>query len=211
MISRALLLGSLLLGVSCGSASPPAAQVVSHSDASTRFRVGDYVVYRYTGLFTPEPVELRERITAREGKRLTIDVVATRGSEQRHWEQVVTDTPENERDNVVDELFEYVGGKRQKLANAGNADLMRLYSWTVLQPDGKARDVRTEKAILTMGRDNFTCDRTFGKNEWHGRKVQFESFVCPEFLWSHARARFWDDGTGEEILLVDVAESGNRP
>ena len=211
MISRSLLVGSVLLALSCGSGPRPAAQAVSHPDTSTRFRVGDYVVYHYTGLFTSEPVELRERISAREGKRLTIDVVATRGSEQRHWEQVVTDTPENERENVVDELYEHVGAERRKLANVGNADLMRLYSWTVLQPDGKASDVHTEKAMLTMGRDDFTCDRTFGKNTWHGRKVQFESFECPQFLWSHARARFWDDGTGEEILRVDVTESGNRP
>ncbi|HEY1955786.1 MAG TPA: hypothetical protein VGH28_09235 [Polyangiaceae bacterium] len=207
-MSRAML--ALPLVLACASAPPPPV-VATHRAPTTRFRVGDFVVYRYSGLFTPEPVELRERIAAQDGLRLTIDVTATRGSEQRHWEQVVTDTPENERNGVVDELYEYVGGKRRKLANVGNADLVRLYSWTILQPDGKAHDVRTEKAMLTVGRDNYTCDRKFGKNEWHGKKLQFERFDCPEFLWTHARARFWDDATGEEILRADVSESGNQP
>lgn len=207
---RASLLGSAILALSCASPAPPPAHVGARRAPGTRFRVGDFVVYRYTGLFTPEPVELRERIIAQDGARLTIDVVATRGSEQRHWEQIVTDTADNGRNNVVDELYEHVGAERRKLANAGNADLMRLYAWTVLQPDGKAHDVHTDKAMFTIARDNFTCDRTSGRNEWHGRKLQFESFVCPEFLWSHARARFWDDGTGEEILRADVEDSGNR-
>lgn len=197
-----------LVTLGCGAAAAP---VVAPKEATTRYRTGDYVVYRYAGVFTPEPVELRERIVEQHGDRLTIDVVATRGSEKRHWQQVVTDTPENERNNVVDELYEYVGGERHKLANPNNADLLRLYAWTVLTPDGKAEDVHTERAMLEVGHDNFTCERTSGKSRWHGRVLQFESFECPEFLWKHARVRFSDDSTGEEILRAEVADVGNAP
>jgi len=209
-LARALFVTLALVAFAACASAPPAPVVARH-EATTRYRVGDYVVYRYSGLFTPEPVLLRERVAEQRGNRLTIDVVATRGSERRHWQQVVTDTPANERNDVIDELYEYVGSERRKLANVGNADLERLYAWTVLVPDERARGVHTETAMLAIGRDELTCERTFGQNRWHGRALQFESFECPAFLWTHARARFWDDSTGEEILRADVAETGNQP
>lgn len=101
-----------LVLVACGGAAPPPVQA-QRSVVTTRYRKGDYVTYRYAGLFTPEPVELRERVVAQDGNRLTLDITATRGTQQLHWEQIVTDTPDNQRNNVVDALYEYVGGARR--------------------------------------------------------------------------------------------------
>lgn len=204
-IARAF--GVLALGaIACGGGPAP---VTAKHEATSRYRKGDFVVYRYSGLYSKEPVELRESIAAQDGKRLTIDVVATRGSEKRRWQQVVTDSPDNERNNVVDELYEYAGGERRKLDNAGNADLKRLYEWTVIVPDGKPEDVHTDRAMLEVGHDNFTCNHTTGKTKWHGRSLAFETFDCPEFLWTHGRVRYWDPATGDEILRADVAGMGN--
>ncbi len=208
---KSLVVGSLALVslAACGGAAPPKAAVAK--EAPSRFHQGDFVAYRYTGLFTKEPVEMRERVVEQHGNQLTIDVVVTRGGEQRHWQQIVTDTPANEKNNVVDALYEYAGSERKKLDNVGNADLLRLNAWTMLTPDGKAEDVHTERAMFEIAHDSFTCERTSGKNRWHGRVVKFESFDCPEFLWKHGRARFSDDATGEEVLRAEVSDVGNAP
>ncbi len=208
MLLRTLVVTLLAGSIACGGGAAP---VVATKDSTTRYRKGDFVVYRYAGVYTPEPVELRERIVEQHGDRLTIDVTATRGTEQRHWQQVVTDTPENQKNNVVDELYEYAGSERRKLDNASNADLLRLYAWTMLTPDGKAEDPHTERAMLEIGHDSFTCERTSGKSRWKGRLLKFESFECPQFLWKHARVRFSDEATGEEILRAEVADQGSAP
>jgi hypothetical protein len=184
--------------------------VVAAKEATSRFHKGDFVVYRYSGLFSTEPVEVRERVVEQNGNHVTFDVVATRGSEQRHWSTVVTDTPENARGNVIDALYEYTGAERHKLDNANNADLVRLGAWTVLA-DGKDDNVHSERAMLEVGHDSFTCDRAFGTSHWHGRALKFERFECPDLLWKHGRARYWDESTGEEIFRADVADLGNQP
>ena len=84
---------------------------------STHYRVGDFVVYSYTGEALPQPVTLREEIVQREGLRLHIQVEARRGSQVRRWVQVVTDTAENQANNFIDELYELIGTERRRLAN----------------------------------------------------------------------------------------------
>lgn len=65
--------------------------------------------------------------------------------------------------------------------------------------------------MFDVGGERYTCERTSGKNRWHGRVVHFESYECPEFLWTHTRVRFSDESTGEEILRADVADVGHGP
>jgi len=215
------LVGVMLLGPSFGCAgaraidstpsSPADASSTTPSLGATRYQVGDYVLYRYSGAFTPSPVTLRERIMKQEGNRLTIDVVVERGGEQRRWRQVVTDTPENEKNNVVDELYEIVDGAPRKLTNANNEDVFRLYAWTVFIPEQKARDVRVSRARASFGGQSFDCERTEGRNVWRGRPIRFEAFDCPDFVWTHGPARFWDEQNGTDVSRVEVVEFGREP
>lgn len=78
---------------------------------ATRYRVGDYIVYRYSGAFSTAPVLLREGVRAQQGNRLRIDVTLTRGDEVRRWIQVLTDTAENQQNNVIDGLYEVIDGE----------------------------------------------------------------------------------------------------
>jgi len=190
---RALPLLACLLAAGCAS--------------GTRYQLGDTVTYRYSGAALCSPVMLRESVVAREGNRLRIDVSARRGTEVRSWVQVLTDTPENQRANRLDALFEETpDGRLVRLENPDNRDLYRLYEWTVVNPDGKASEVATAPCERTVGR-TYACTCTRGRNAWKGRPVRFESAACPGFVWTHAGSRFWDEETGEDVLRVEVAES----
>jgi hypothetical protein len=178
---------------------------------STRYRVGDYVVYRYDGIYSVQPVLFREEICAQEGNRLRIDIQVIRDQEQRRWIQVVTDTPENQRNNVIDALYEWQGDRLVRLANEGSRDLLRLYEWTILTPDGQATDVHNNPCVREIGGTRFACTCTSGRNTWRGKVIRFEVSRCPDFLWTNGPVRFWEEATGLSILNVNIVEFGHRP
>ncbi|MCS6797121.1 MAG: hypothetical protein NZ898_01095 [Myxococcota bacterium] len=199
-----------LLAVGMGCAGAPATHPTAGAHPSTRYRVGDYVVYEYRGAWTTAPVILRERVTAREGNRLRIDVTAERGSEVRRWVQVVVDTPENQRNNVVDALYEARDDGFVRLPNEGNRDLFRLYEWVRFEPDGPATDVQTVSCERSFGGRIHACTCTRGRTRWNGRPVVLDQARCPDFLWTHGPGGFRDPTTGEEVFWIDVLESGRH-
>lgn len=199
---------ALLLLASCSGGAPRGAP--PPAAGGTRYEVGDFIVYRYTGAFTPAEVTLREEVTARRGDRLRIEVTATRGGEIRRWIQVVTDTPANQRDNVIDALYEVRDGAPVRLVNAGNQDAFRLYAWTFLEPEGRATDKRAAPCEKEIAGARFSCTCTAGRNRWRGRLVRFDESECPGFLWTHGPGAYVDESTGEDVLRTTVLESGRR-
>lgn len=198
---------ALVLSVAaCGKApkTPATAPV------TTRYRLGDFIAYRYAGEFSPEPVTLREQITAQEGNRLRIDVTAQKGNEVRKWVQIVTDTPANEKSNAVDALYEFRDGSYQRLANDKNGDLLRLYDWVLLEPDDDMAEVTEEACEVELGKARFACTCTEALNRWKGRVVVALDTDCPDFLWTHGPGGFRDAETGDAVMAVDVVEFGRH-
>jgi hypothetical protein len=188
------------------SGKPPPKE--APSGPTTRFREGDWVQYRYSGAYTKQPVVLREEVKVRQGIKLRIEVSARRGVDERKWIQIVTDTPENRANQVVDELFLVDHDVPQKLPNPKNRDLFALYEWTILHPDAKPTNVHTDKREVKIGEVTFTCDVRAGETKALGRKLSFEEIDCPEFLWTHAGGRYWDPSTNEEIYRAEVVGFG---
>ena len=200
---RCHLLALALLAAGC------AATPASTSSSGTRYRLGDYVVYRYGGPALAEPVTLREEVVAQEGSRLRIDVTATRQSGERAWVQVLTDTPRNQRDNVVDALWEKVDGRYVKLANRRNRDLYRLYDWALFKPDKPSRDIGSEPCKVELAGAIFKCTCSYAMTTFKGTSVRVKESQCPEFLSTHGQSDVWPE-VGEPVFYADVAETGRR-
>jgi hypothetical protein len=194
-----------------GAPTPKATRETAEQRAEqgSRLRAGDYVVYAYSGSYSKLPVTLRERVLAQDGLRLTIEVAAQRGDEQKRWLQVVTDTPENREKNLVDELYELAGADRQHLPNADNADLMRLYAWTLPPCKGKHEHAGKVDVELPVAGVRFKCTCTSILRECSGKPAQIETCDCPDFVWRHAsgEARPLDDA--EVLWRTEVKEFGN--
>jgi hypothetical protein len=194
-----------------GTPTPRATRETAEQRAEqgSRLRVGDYVVYRYSGFYSELPVALREQVVAKQGNRLSIEVTAERGDEQRSWLQVVTDTPENREKNLVDELYELAGADRRLLKNAGNADLVRLYAWTLPPCTGAHRQAGEVEVELPVAGVRFKCVCTSIQRECAGKPSQIETCDCPDFVWRHAsgEARPLDDP--EVLWKTEVTEFGN--
>jgi len=206
-VSRSALAVLAAVALACGP-SARAPQPSSHSapQNATRYRVGDRVEYHMTGEFSAAPVRLVETVVAQQDNRLRIDLEISRGDEKRSFAQVVSDTPENEENNVADALYELKpDGTAAQLDP--RRDLMRVYEWTLIKPDGKATDVKTAKCQKTITDRTYECACTTGRNVWQGRPVRFENAVCADFLWTHGPARFWDEASGSDILRAEVTSS----
>ena len=183
------------------ASSSPAAETSEH-------RVGDYVVYRYSGTFSEAPVVLREDITEARGLRLSIDVRSTRGDEERRWIQVVTDTAHNRENNVVDELYEVVEGERRLLDNVDNSDILRLYDWTLPPCAPPVEPLEPEARTLSVAGDRFdcTCDRQ--RMQCGEQTSILTECECPDFVWGHAFGEVAREGEDEPFWLVEVVEHG---
>ena len=190
--------------IACGCAAAPIAGA-----AGTRYRLGDFVVYHYGGPALAEPVTLREEVTAQEGNRLRIDVTATRKTGTRAWVQLLTDTPENQHDNVVDAVWEKADAGFVKLENAKNRDLYRLYEWTLFMPDKPMHGVTQEPCREGVAGRRLACTCRFGLTTYKGASVRVKESECPDFLWTHGPSDVWPV-EGEPVFFVEVVEAGRR-
>jgi hypothetical protein len=174
---------------SCAHSSPTGAAA-----KGTAYRVGDRVEYRYAGSSLSGEVVLTERITKVEGNRLTIEVVARRDGEEHRWLQVVTDTPESQRDSVIDELYEVRGGLQVRLPNHDNADIFRLYAWTLPpQFDGKPTGASRASTSWRLDEVDYVCTAESGSVASAGRPLSFRFVTCPDFLWTNGPAEITDE------------------
>ncbi len=205
MRAHALLVACFV--TSCGDQQHGVVLAPVNAGVSADLHVGDYIVYRFSGSYTSSPITLREQVTALEGGRVTLDVRATRGHEERHWIQVGPDSAEARWNDTVDEIY-VVGdhGAKQRLPNPDNQTLARLYEWVIVDADGEATSHETaacEQAIASA-RIACTCDRATRVHE--RMTVRSEESRCVGFAWQRGPAR-WVSVDGQVVWQVDVVET----
>lgn len=219
MRSRGLLL--LLFAIGCGAAdenaerpsheSTPRAEGYEIPAAESRHQLGGYVIYRYDGTYTEEPITLEEHVTEVDGLRLAIAVRATRGDESREWIQVVTDTEENRQNNVLDELYEVVDGERRPLSVVGPQEIVRLYGWTLPSCGAQGDPSEAEPREISIGSTAYECSCVRARTTCDDRAATVEACECSDFVWGHAYGEVQIDGSDESPLWrVQVVESGVR-
>ncbi len=166
---------------------------------------GDRVVYLYQGSYRPTPVRLEERILSRDGEKLVIDDQLTSGSDQRHWRMHVTDTPENERANKIDELVEVAqDGSERRL---DKRDLLRLFAGTFLRPDGKQTDVVTTRTTCDVLGRRYPCTATSAKQSVGGVVCTTHEAESDAFAWTHVSADYVkpDGSLLYRVSVIDLA------
>lgn len=172
-----------------------AARSVTVSGPS-RYRVGDRIVYRYTGEALAAPVELEEHITEVDGVRLRIEVTARREHATRRWVQVITDTAENRASNHVDALYEIDdGGSERLLPNEDGEDLRELYEWTL--PDvewGEPGEERVTTEPRTFAGREWTCRVATTPLPSVGTDARIVLTDCDALVWTHGPGELTSGG-----------------
>jgi hypothetical protein len=174
----------------------------------TRYRVGDYVVYRFSGSRFATPLLLREEVTDQDGDRLTIEVTVSQegGAIVRRWAQELIDTPENQAANRIEALCVFEGDACHEQPVE---TLPQLYADVVVSPDAPPTNVSESTETRPIGPLQLECSVRSGDTTIGGRPTRFEELRCPEFLWTNGNAAFVDVGTGDFVVQVDIAEFGS--
>ena len=190
----------LLVLASCGDkqgVTLPPAELPGHGAAM--------VEYSFSGSALTAPVTLREEIVSRDGGRVTLQVTATRGSDERRWLQVGPDTPDARWNNTVDELYVERDGSKQRLPNPENRTLARLYDWVLVaaSPDATSHD--SASCDQRIGGASFSCTCERATRSWGGKSVRVEESRCPQFPWQRGPAR-WTAEDGGVLWQVEVTK-----
>ena len=194
----------LLCLVACATSPARPAQPTPQ----TRYRTGMFVTYRYEGSYRATPITLHEEVVEQQGNKLTIEVHVDAGDEQRTFRMHMTDTPENQRNNVVDALEVRDGETWRALPNQQNADLMRMFEGTFVMPDGPAQEVvTTNEKCMAAGRE-FDCSVTRSVQTVDGKLCQVLDANAAGFIWSHVSAEYRTKDSGEVLYLVQVVAFG---
>jgi hypothetical protein len=147
--------------------------------AEPALEVGDYVVYRLSGSYTPTPIELRKEVVAKQGDRVVIDVTLARGDERLRW---IAHEPDTLHD----------------LVPADGA---------LALPIPPAASASPETAFLEGW--SFSCTRTFGETVWNGVPVKVRSTTCPEFSWGRWEQSMWSgDETIADVSVIETGRGG---
>src|SRR5262249_23925235 len=70
-----------------------ATDVASEESAEASRKPGDFVVYRFSGTFREEPITLTERVIAREGTFVVLDVTFEEGRTKQQFRVRMNDAP----------------------------------------------------------------------------------------------------------------------
>ncbi|MBN8614953.1 MAG: hypothetical protein J0L92_30415 [Deltaproteobacteria bacterium] len=174
----------------------------------TRYRVGDYVVYRFSGSRFATPLLMREEVTDQDGDRLTIEVTVSQegGGIVRRWAQELIDTPENQAANRIEALCVFDG---DACHDQPVETLPQLYADVVVSPDAPPTNVSESMETRPIGPLQLECSVRSGDTTIAGRPTRFEELRCPEFLWTNGNAAFVDVESGDFVVQVDIAEFGS--
>ena len=168
--------------LACGPRAPGGVTIPpAGASASPDLHVGDAVVYRFSGSFSSEPVTVRQDVLAMDDKRVTIEVHATRGHEERRWVQIGPVGNDARWNNAVDELG--------NLPNPDDATLARLWEWVVYPAEGEPANKTTAACERKIGSFALACtceSAVVGA-------VQTEQARCP-FAWQRGPATWTKNG-----------------
>ena len=151
------------------------------ASASPDLHVGDAIVYRFSGSFSRDPVTVRQEVRALDEKRVTIEIHATRGREERRWTQVGPIGNDARWNNATDEI--------KDLPNPDDATLARLWEWVVYPAEGEPANKTSAACARKIGAGTLacTCERaTIGA-------IQTEQARCP-FAWQRGPAKWTKNG-----------------
>lgn len=137
---------------------------------------GDYVVYRFSGSFRKAPLTLTQRVIAKEGATLTVEIAAIEGSAKRVMQVKINEASATKNDVVSAAWIEGGAGKAATVEA-----YEQLMAETVLAADENEARLGDEEATVTVGGAALPCHKTsyrvrIGKKQATMRTLESEAF-----------------------------------
>jgi hypothetical protein len=222
---RLVSLSAMMMLCSCGGAKAVASRGVTVSDAPSEartasrpahtaisvpeqgLRVGDYVVYRFTGSFRKTslaPLTLTERVLGREGAVLTLEVVLDDGAKKETL-HIHKDSTPGAAHEVFDVTRMEAGNERPATVDAYGAMMAK----TVLAADQNEEQLGTETTNVLVGGKTLACKKTSYRVRVGKHAATMSTVESDAFPWGDVAGDI-TTLAGQVLYRVEVVDAGTR-
>lgn len=181
-------------------AESPLVEPVEPSDAR---HVGDFVVHRFSGSFRAAPLTLTQKVRAREGSVLVIDMTFDEGSSKQTLRVRMEDSPEK-RGEVVSVAI--LDGATEKPASAEVYE--SLMAKTTLAADQNEELLGSEKVTVEIGGSPIECQQTSYRVKIGKRRATLQTLQSDRFTWGDLSGAITAEN-GDVVYRAELVEAGN--
>jgi hypothetical protein len=175
------------------------------SDAETTGarKAGDFIVYRFTGSFRKAPLTLTERVIARSGAMLTVDITAEEGESKRQLRVKINEASAVKNDVVAVSVIENGAEKP-----AGIEAYEALLADTSLAADENEAMLGAEDAMLDVGGAPLPVRKTSYRVRVGKKSATLRTVESEGFAWGDLGGEI-TAGNGKVLYRAEVVELGH--
>jgi hypothetical protein len=177
------------------AAAPAAAQAPGRAP-------GDFVVHRFSGTFREAPITLTQRIVAREGDLLVIDMTLEEGSSKQVIRVRMDDSPEK-RGEVVS--VARLDGAREKPASVELYD--EVMAKTVLAADQNEEVLGSEALTVDVGGAPMQAQKTSYRVKLGKLRATLKTVQSDSFAWGDLSGEI-TTASGDVVYRAELVEAG---
>ncbi|WP_437587103.1 hypothetical protein [Sorangium sp. So ce1000] len=147
-------------------------------DAASARKPGDYVAYRFSGSFRKTPLLLTQRVVAREGDVLVVDVTLEDGKQTEALRVRMSDEP-SRRGEVLSAAW--IDGGAERPATLSTYDAMMAK--TALAADENEDVLGSEAVNVEVGGASIPCQQTSFRVRIGKAKATMRTLQSDDFAW----------------------------
>lgn len=171
--------------------------------STTARRAGDFVVYRFSGAFRKAPATLTERVLAREGDELVIDVTLDDGGAKRSLRVRMSDDAETRGE--ITSVAKLDHGKETK---ASLADYEALLASTTLAADANEASLGSETVKIDVAHEPVVATKTSYRVRVGASEATLSTLESAAFAWGDLGGEI-RDASGKVLYRAEVLDAGH--
>lgn len=166
---------------------------------------GDFVVFRFSGSFTPEPLTLTQRVVSRSDEAITIDMTLARGHRERTLRVRMSETEE-----TAGELISVSRLEQTREVPTAISAYEEMMSRVVMSADENEELLDTEDLTLEVSGVKIPCTKTSFRVRIAGHAATLSTFSSETFPWGDVGGEIATD-EGGTFYKAELLEIGHEP
>jgi len=163
---------------------------------------GDFVVYRFSGSFQKQPLTLTERVLAREGTFVLLELTLEEGGKKQQLRVKMNDTPGANR-----EVFGVTRFENGVEIPADAAAYEAMMSRTIVAADENEELLASENVEVQIGGANVPCKATTYRVRLGKHQATMRTVESDRFPWGDVGAEIAQNG--KLIYKAEIVEAGH--
>jgi hypothetical protein len=175
----------------------------SHAEPHAAVRQpGDFVVYRFSGSYRDKPVTLSQRVIARDGTDLLVDMILENGKQPLTLRLRLDDSPDG-----GGELISVARIEDEVLLPFGVAAFEEVMDDVVLSADENDGELASAPALVSVGDNELSCIKTSYQVRVGDSQAVMHTLSSNEFAWGDLGGQIETAG-GKLLYKAEIIDMG---